>query len=86
VDIRKQWERLMVIASRMLLRYDLSCRRWVIPALRRSTATTSRWSRLMRELVLGWRRPDIDVPSVAAADLFGAEHSRICEVELPLAS
>ena len=40
----------------------------------------------MRELVLGWRRPDIDVPSVAAADLFGAEHSRICEIELPLAS
>jgi hypothetical protein len=41
---------------------------------------------LMRELVLGWKRPDVDVPSVAAADLFAAEHSRICEIELPLAN
>ena len=40
----------------------------------------------MRELVLGWKRPDVDGPAVAAADLFGAEHSRICEIELPLAS
>jgi hypothetical protein len=41
---------------------------------------------LMRELVLGSKRPDADVPSVAAADLFGAERSRICEIELTLAS
>jgi len=31
----------------------------------------------MWELVLGWKRPDVDGPSVAAVDLFGAEHSRI---------
>ena len=36
---------------------------------------------LMREPVLGWRRPDVDRPSVAAADL-STEHSRICEIEL----
>ena len=40
----------------------------------------------MAELVLGWKRPDVNWPSVAAADLFGAEHSCICEIELPLAS
>jgi hypothetical protein len=40
---------------------------------------------VMRELVLGWKRPDVDVSSVAAADLFGVEHSRVCEIELPLA-
>lgn len=41
---------------------------------------------LMRELVLGWKRPDVDVPSIAAADLFGTEQPRICEIPLALAS
>lgn len=116
VDIRKQWERLMVIASRML-RYDLEDKKRTFFNFRHtgashiaqrgktpahllavvqmmgdtSVATVNRHyfkmePELMRELVLGWKRPDVDVPSVAAADLFGAEHSRICEIELPLAS
>jgi integrase len=41
---------------------------------------------LMRELVLGWKRPDVDVPSVASAELFGAEQPRICDMPLALAS
>ncbi len=40
----------------------------------------------MRELVLGWKRPDVDVASVAAADLFGADQPRICDMPLARAS
>ena len=40
---------------------------------------------LKRELVLGWKRPDVDVAAIAAADLFGTEQ-RICEIELPVVS
>jgi len=41
---------------------------------------------LMRELVLGWQRPDVDVPSIASAELFGSEQPRICDMPLALAS
>lgn len=41
---------------------------------------------LMRELVLGWKRPDVDVASVAAADLIGADQPRICDMPLARAS
>lgn len=41
---------------------------------------------LMRELVLGWARPNVDVASVAAADLFGSDHGCICAVTLRHAS
>jgi hypothetical protein len=34
---------------------------------------------LMRELVLGWKRPDVDIPAIAAVDLGAAE--RICDIE-----
>ena len=99
VDIRKQWERLMVIASRML-RYDLEDKKRTFFNFRHtgashiaqrgktpahllavvqmmgdtSVATVNRHyfkmePELMRELVLGWKRPDVDGPSVAAADL-----------------
>ncbi|MGZ5441096.1 MAG: hypothetical protein ACXW5U_05020 [Thermoanaerobaculia bacterium] len=98
MDIRKQWERLMVIASRML-RYNLEDKKRTFFNFRHtdashiaqrgktpahllavvqmmgdtSVATVNRHyfkmePELMRELVLGWKRPDVDVPSVAAAD------------------
>jgi hypothetical protein len=40
---------------------------------------------LMHELVLGWKRPDVGVPSVAAANLSAPSRWRISEIELPLA-
>jgi hypothetical protein len=40
----------------------------------------------MRELVLEWKRPGVDVASVAAADPFGTDQGRICDASLPLAS
>jgi integrase len=111
VDIRKRWERLMVIASRML-RYDLEDKKRTFFNFRHtgashiaqrgrtpaqllavvkmmgdtSVATVNRHYFKIEPELLGWKRPDVDAPSVAAADLFGAEHPRICELELPLAS
>jgi len=116
VDIRKQWERLMTIASRML-GYDLEGKKRMFFNFRytgashiaqrgktpahllaavqmmgdTSVATVNRHyfkmePDLMRDLVLGWARPNVDVASVAAADLFGSDHGRICDVEFPIAS
>jgi integrase len=116
VDIRKQWERLMTIAGRML-GYDLEEKKRTFFNFRHtgashiaqrgktpahllavvqmmgdtSVATVNRHyfkmePELMRELVLGWKRPDVDVPSIASAELFGAEQPRICDMPLALAS
>ena len=116
VDIRKQWERLMTIASRML-RCDLEGKKRTFFNFRHtgashiaqrgktpahllavvkmmgdtSVATVNRHyfniePELMQELVLGWKRPDVDVPSLASADLFGAEQARICDLPATLAS
>jgi hypothetical protein len=41
---------------------------------------------LMQELVLGWKRPDVHIPSLASADLFGAEQTPICSTPLTRAS
>ncbi len=39
---------------------------------------------LMQEMVLGWERPDVPVPSSASPTVFGVEQTPICDV--PLAS
>lgn len=39
----------------------------------------------MRKLVLRWSRPNIDLASIAATDVFGGDHGRICETSLALA-
>ncbi len=41
---------------------------------------------LMQELVLGWKRPDVHIPSLASVDLFGVEQTPICRAPLALVS
>jgi len=41
---------------------------------------------LMQELVLGWKCPDVRIPPLAAADLFGVEQTPICSAPLVLVS
>ena len=40
---------------------------------------------LMQELMLGWKRPDVHIPSLASAELFGTEQTPICKAALALA-
>ncbi|HEU4889244.1 MAG TPA: hypothetical protein VFV49_15260 [Thermoanaerobaculia bacterium] len=37
---------------------------------------------LMQEMVLGWERPDVPVPSSASLTVFGAEQTPICDAPL----
>jgi integrase len=116
VDIRKQWERLMEIASRMLGR-ELEGKKRIFFNFRHTGAshiaqrgktpahllavvkmmgdtsvqTVNRHyfdiePEVMQELVLGWKRPDVHIPSLASADLFGAEQTPICSTPVALAS
>ncbi|HEX6097695.1 MAG TPA: hypothetical protein VF432_15315 [Thermoanaerobaculia bacterium] len=41
---------------------------------------------LMQEMVLGWQRPDVPVPSSASLTVFGVEQTPICDAPLALAS
>ncbi len=41
---------------------------------------------LMQERVLGWKRPDVHIPSLASAELFGADPTPICSALLALVS
>ena len=115
VDIRKQWERLMEIASRRL-GYELEGKKRMFFNFRHTGAshiaqrgktpahllavvkmmgdtsvqTVNRHyfdiePEVMQELVLGWKRPDVHIPSLASAELFGAEQTPICKPALALA-
>lgn len=115
VDIRKRWERLMEIASRMLGR-ELEGKKRTFFNFRHTGAshiaqrgktpahllavvkmmgdtsvqTVNRHyfdiePEVMQELVLGWKRPNVHVPSLASAELFGADPTPICSAPLALA-
>jgi len=90
VDTRKQWERLMEIASRMLGKTPAHLLAVVKMMGDTSVATVNRHyfniePELMQELVLGGKRPDVHIPSVASAELFGADPAPICSAPLALA-
>jgi hypothetical protein len=40
----------------------------------------------MQEMVLGWERPDVAVPSSASLTVFGVEQTPICDAPLALPS
>ena len=40
----------------------------------------------MQEMVLGWERSDVPVPSSASLTVFGVEQTPICDAPLALAS